>query len=106
MKIFRNRKTAKTNFTGRKTTKMRFFILASIVLVAISSTVAFSSITTAGSLGELLSGKVSLGNMLFNASVQDGSKKRRQIEPSASTRARFFGQRIGSRAFRSYGDAA
>ncbi len=75
MKIFRNRKTAKTNFTGRKTTKMRFFILASIVLVAISSTVAFSSITTAGSLGELLSGKVSLGNMLFNASVQDDSKK-------------------------------
>lgn len=61
MKLFTNRKTAKTNFTGRKTntTKLRFTILASIVLVAISSTVALSSTTAANSISELLINGVS-----------------------------------------------
>ncbi len=77
MKIFHNRKTAKTNFTGRKTiiTKTRFAVLASIVLIAITSTVAFSSVTTAGALGELLFGSTSLSSALFSTSVQDGSQK-------------------------------
>ena len=77
MKIFRIRNTDKTNHTGKKTntTKTRFLILASIVLAAISSTVAFSSNSTANSISDLLFGSASLSDTLMNASAQDSSKK-------------------------------
>ncbi len=77
MKIFRIRNTAKTIFTGKKinTTKTRFLILVSIALVAISSTVAFSTISTADSISDLLFGSASVSDTLMNASAQEDSKK-------------------------------
>ena len=77
MKIFRIRNTDKTNHTGKKTntTKTRFLILASIVLAAISSTVAFSSNSTANSISDFMFGSASSGVTPTNLSTQVNAQK-------------------------------